>query len=506
MTIGRLRVRHAGVVMSLLAAAAGVAMGQPNALTAEATRAVAQRKLGNAKVAICVRDCETGAMLAGVNESTPMTPASNMKLLTSAAALMVLTPDFVFRTEFVLDGDRLIIRGDGDPALADPMVLDRMNPKMTVGDLLGAISGAVSGAGVKELHEVVVDDRVFDRQFVHPSWPVEKLDRGYSAEVAGVNFHANVLAAYPKPSPDGPGAPPLFDLQPEAPWLRIDNRARTIVQGKNAVWLTRDPDANQFTMHGEVRFPVSVGVEVTVHNPPDFFGRVLASRLAASGISITGSGDLGDANSVRVVNDQDALGAGRVIAAVSTPIAEVLHRCNTDSENLYAESLFKRMGHAVTKESGSWTNGAAVLRMVLTQKLGAEAAASVTINDGCGLSRDDAVSPAVMTRWLEAISKDKAISDAFTASLAVPGEGTLKSRFLGDKVKNDVHAKSGFINGVRTLSGYVESPTTGRRVAFSVMVNNVNGTDGQAKELHEDIVKLADKWLAERERGAKQGG
>lgn len=500
------KVRAWSFGLAALAAAAGVAWGQPNALMAETTRAVSQRRLGSAKVAICVRDCETGAMLAGINESTPMTPASNMKLLTSGAALMVLTPEFVFRTEFVLDRDTLVIRGDGDPAFSDPLVLDRMNPQMTVGDVMAAIGGAVTGAGVNELRQVLVDDRIFDRQFVHPAWPVEKLDKGYSAEVAGVNFHANVLAAYPKPNPAGPGTPALFDLQPEAPWLRIENRARTIVQGKNAVWLTREPDNNQFTMHGEVRFPVSVGVEVTVHNPPDFFGRVLASKLMASGIAISGSGDLGNAQSVRVATDADIFGTGRVLAAVSTPIAEVLHRCNTDSENLYAESLFKRMGHAVTKEPGSWTNGAAVLRMVLTQKLGAEAAASVTISDGSGLSREDSVSPLVMTRWLEAISRDKTIGDMFVASLAVPGEGTLKSRFAGDKLKNHVHAKSGFINGVRTLSGYIESPTTGRRVAFSVMVNNVNGTDGQAKELHEDIVRLADKWLTERERGAKLGG
>lgn len=493
-------------LLAVLMAAAGIATGQPNALTSDVTHAIGQRKLGNAKVAISVRDCQTGTVLASVNDATPMTPASNMKLLTSGAALMVLTPDFVFHTEFVLDGDTLVVRGDGDPALADPAVLDRMSPKMTVGDMLGAVSGAISNSGVKQLSQVIVDDRVFDRQFVHPSWPVEKLDRGYSAEVAGVNFHANVLAAYPKPNPDGPGTPPLFDLQPEAPWLRIDNRARTIVQGKNAVWLTRNPDSNQFTMHGEVRFPVAVGVEVTVHNPPEFFGRVLASRLMASNITLPAGADQMDSPVIRVAGDQDTLGQGKVLAVISTPIGEVLRRCNTDSENLYAESLFKRMGHAVTKEPGGWTNGAAVLRMVLTQKLGAEAAASVTISDGCGLSRDDAVSPAVMTRWLEAMSKEKAASDIFLASLAEPGEGTLKSRFLGDKLKNQVHAKSGFINGVRTLSGYVVSPTTGRQVAFSVMVNNVNGTDGQAKELHEDVVKLADKWLSDRERGARQGG
>lgn len=501
----RCATRVLGVWLAAVVGVAGVAQAQHNALAGEASRAVSLRKLGNAKVSVCIRDCETGAMLAGINEAAPMTPASNMKLLTSGAALMVLTPEFNFRTEFLLEGDKLVVRGDGDPALADPLILDRMSPRMTVGDVMGAIGGAIAKAGVSELSEVEIDDRVFDRQFVHPSWPTEKLDKGYSAEVAGVNFHANVLAVYPKPNPDGPGTPPLFELQPEAPWLKIDNRARTIVQGKNAVWLTRDLESNQFTMHGEVRFPVQVGVEVTVHNPPEFFGRTLAAQLAGAGIKVGGA-DPAEARTVHVVGEQEPLGAGRTLAAISTPIAEVLHRCNTDSENLYAESLFKRMGRAVTKEPGSWTNGAAVLRMVLTQKLGAEAAASVSIGDGSGWSRENAVSTGVMTRWLEAISKDDRINDAFIASLAVPGEGTLKSRFLGDKLKNQVHAKSGFINGVRTLSGYVQSPSTGRRVAFSVMVNNVNGTDGPAKELHEDIVKLADRWLSDRERGAKMGG
>src|SRR6185295_11686507 len=113
---------------------AAQALGQVGSLDDDVSRVLTARKLGMARVGISVIDLETGAALANVNANDPFTPASNMKLLTSGAALLVLGPDFVFRTELIRDGDRLIIRGGGDPALADPIVLKEMEPKLTVSD------------------------------------------------------------------------------------------------------------------------------------------------------------------------------------------------------------------------------------------------------------------------------------------------------------------------------------------------------------------------------------
>ncbi|CAG0949605.1 serine-type D-Ala-D-Ala carboxypeptidase/endopeptidase (penicillin-binding protein 4) [Phycisphaerales bacterium] len=495
---------------AVLTACGVAALAQPGALNEDVSRAIGKRKLGEARVGISVRDADNGVVLADFRGSEPLTPASNMKLLTSGAALLVLTPEFAFRTEVILDGDRLIVRGAGDPALADPELLSRMSPKLTVGDVLTVVTGAVVKAGVTGVREIIVDDRVFDRQFVHPSWPTEKLDRGYSAEVAGLNFHANVIEVFPRPSQDGAGSPPLFSIQPEAPWLRIDNRARTVLDGKNTVWLSRDPQANRFVLRGEVRNASQVGVEVTVHNPPEFFGQLLADQLSRAGVRIAGgaSSTEGGPRGVRVAQDGEILTGGRVLAAVSTPISEALHRCNSDSANLYAECFLKRIGQAVTKEPGSWSNGGAVLRMVLSQRLGAQVGAGVTIADGSGLSRDNAVAPGTLARWLEVVAKESAARDTFTNSLAKPGEGTLKKRFGGVKLKNDLYAKSGFINGVRTLSGYLVDPESGRRIAFSVMVNDIK-TDVQtaaALDLHEEVVKIADEWLAKKTTGTKQGG
>ncbi|MCC6950406.1 MAG: D-alanyl-D-alanine carboxypeptidase/D-alanyl-D-alanine-endopeptidase [Phycisphaerales bacterium] len=486
------RTLHSAVCL-LVATASATAWAQAGSLTDDVRRLVAAQKLGAAKVGICIRDVENGLTLADLNGSTPLTPASNMKLLTSGAALLVLSPDYQFSTELVQDGDRLILRGSGDPALADPEVLSLMKPKMTVGDVLDVIADAATTAGVRNARELVVDDRVFDREFVHPSWPADKLDRGYSCQVSGLNFHANVILVFPRPGGDGPGSPPSFAIEPESPFLSISNKARTIANGKNSVWLSREPDTNRFTLHGDVKYAAQVGVEITIHDPAMFAGQLLADRLKGVGAMTSPT--------VRLAGPADPGGpTGKSVAAITTPISEVMKRCNTDSANLYAESLLKSMGHAVTKEPGSWKNGASVLRMVLSQKLGPDQAARVTIADGSGLSRDNAVSAEALARWLEVMGRDRTVRDMFAESLASPGEGTLRERFRGDKIGTHICAKSGFINGVRTLSGYAIDEASGRRVAFSVMVNDIK-TDTQtlaSKELHEQIALLCDRWLAAR--------
>jgi serine-type D-Ala-D-Ala carboxypeptidase/endopeptidase (penicillin-binding protein 4) len=492
--------------LALVLAAASVSSAQTPSLNSDVQRLVAESKLSACRVGISVRDVEGGVVLADFHAQEPLTPASNMKLITSGAALLILTPQHVFTTEVIADGSRLVVKGSGDPALADPDVLSRMSPRMTVGDVLETLAGAVARAGLPAVTEVVVDDRVFDRAYVHPAWPTDKLDRGYSAQVAGVNFHANVLLVYPRPGERGPGSSPEFAVEPEAPWLSIANKARTIATGTNSVWLSREPESNRFTLHGDVRYASQVGVEITLHNPPEFLGHLLAHHLRRSAGTPPGAG----LPSVRLAGPNDPAPAGRTLAKVQTPIAEVLHRCNSDSANLYAEALLKAVGHSVTREPGSWDNGASVIRMALAQRLGPAMASKITISDGSGLSRANAVSPEAITKWLEALGRDANVRDVFAASLASPGEGTLKDRFKGERLRHRVYAKSGFINGVRTLSGYVVDEGSGRRVAFSVMVNDITTSQQTlaAKALHEQVVLLADRWLAARApaRGPREGG
>jgi serine-type D-Ala-D-Ala carboxypeptidase/endopeptidase (penicillin-binding protein 4) len=499
--------RWAGLVMSVTAL--GLAQGAPGQeLNSKLESLIGTSRLGGARIGVSVIDLSSGRTLGDLRAEAPLIPASNMKVLTSGAALLVLGDEFVFKTELLLDGERLVIRGGGDPALADPAILDRMKPPMSVDGLIEMLAGAVKRAGATHIAQIVIDDRVFDRQYVHPSWPTGQLDKWYCAEVNGLNFHTNVLSAFP-----GPGGerdrPASYVLEPTAPWLEIDNRAKTVTEGENSVWLTREPDANRFTMFGKVRYTTKVPVEITLHEVGTFAGQLLAAELPRSGIGIgavapvSGKGRLSReelqaaTSAVRLAAPGEIV-AGKSIAVVTTHIRDVLERCNNDSQNLYAESLIKRVGHEVTGEPGSWTNGSSVVRMTIKEHLGAEFAASTVVADGSGMSREDQVAPKTLTRWLEMLQKDPKFGEEFVSSLATPGDGTLRRRFGDIKLHSLLRAKSGKLDGVRCLSGFLTDPQDGHRVAFSVMVNDLKEGEQalHALQFHEDVVALCDRWLA----------
>ncbi len=114
--------RSLTVALTMLVAAT-TAMGQAGDLTDGVRRLISSHKWGEAKVGVSVVDVTSGTTLASVRGDEPFVPASNMKLLTSGAALMILGPDFVFKTKLVLKDGVLVVKGDGDPSLADPELL-----------------------------------------------------------------------------------------------------------------------------------------------------------------------------------------------------------------------------------------------------------------------------------------------------------------------------------------------------------------------------------------------
>lgn len=476
-------------------AAAGVLVALASPATAQSlddrvNTIVGRAALGGAKVGVCVVEIDTGRTIASHRADRPMIPASNMKLLTSGAALITLGPDFTFRTELSLHEEggvsRLVLVGSGDPALGDPVLLDQGAPALTIHDLLSRIGSAVSRRGVQRVDELVIDDRLFDNERAHPSWPADQLNRWYCAEVSGINLHTNVITVFARAA----SGPPSVTIEPEAPWVSVSNKARSIDKGQPTAWVARPRPANDFTLYGDVRSRVAIPAAVA--DPADFAGRVLAAALQRQGVEVP-------AAPRRPAPGEEFRGATPLVA-VTTTIEDVLRRCNSDSHNLYAEALFKRMGHELSGEPGSWSNAAAALRVLLNDRLGPEHALAVQAADGSGMSRDNLVPPATLTAWLAHMAKDSATADTYLRSLAVPGEGTLRSRFRGGTLSADLHAKSGYLRGVYSLSGYLVDPRTGEpEVAFSIILNDVpeGAAARNAKPLHEDIVEAIDAWLAD---------
>ncbi|WP_428387847.1 D-alanyl-D-alanine carboxypeptidase/D-alanyl-D-alanine endopeptidase [Mucisphaera sp.] len=439
--------------------------------------------LGGTEVSILIYDLRDHQTLVALDADELMIPASNMKLVTTAVAADVLGPGFSFFTELrmlPLEGGppALWVIGNGDPTFGSPDVLAAHG--IEVDQLLDKWVSAVRSAHAGDWRGVIVDDRVFDRVFTHPSWPADQLSNHWCAGVGGLNFYGNCIEVIPQPA-DMAGASPSVRLFPPAGFMETTNRATT---GRNdSFWVSRSMTDDQLVFRGTVRHRRSSGVRVAVRDPGLYLGEHVKQAIEATGVAV---GPVERADGMFRPEDYTAL------HRVETALGIVMEQANRDSDNLSSEGLFKAVGWQTTGQPGSWENGAAAVRLALRERLGPRAAA-FQIADGSGLSRDNRVTARLLVELLSSVYEDEAVRDLYLESLAVGGEsGTLDDRMASLEGAR-VLAKSGYLNGVSGLSGYLLLPEVrgGERVVvFSLLFNEFRRpvTNSRLKRVQDQIL------------------
>ena len=293
------------------------------------------------------------------NAHEPRIPASNLKLVTTAAALAKFGPDFKFKTVLMKRGDDLVLVGDGDPTLGDAEYLRTVGGGWGVTTVFQTWAKQLAANGITTVTDVVIDDSVFDEQFVHPRWPADQEHKRYVAQVGGINLNANCLDFYIRGGQQGGVV--SYQTDPATRFVSVRNAC--VVGRDNAIWLSRELNTNKIVLRGESpRTGVQVPVSVTIHDPPMFAGTVLAETLSAGGVKVRGQ--VRRDRTLRAEREKGAAG-WTLLGVHETPLMTVLGRANKDSMNLYAESLCKRLGYATTGQSGSWQNGTAALGQFL---------------------------------------------------------------------------------------------------------------------------------------------
>jgi D-alanyl-D-alanine carboxypeptidase/D-alanyl-D-alanine-endopeptidase (penicillin-binding protein 4) len=426
------------------------------------------------------------------NGARPLGPASNLKLVTTAAALEVLGPDFRFRTMLAVRPvagaqgtfDVAII-GDGDPTLGDAEMLQKLG--WSVDTVFNNWAGVLKERGVTRVRNVVVDDSVFDEVFVHPNWPVEQQHKRYVAQVGGVNLNANCVDFFLRVT--GYGEYVTYSTDPATDYISVSNVC--VTGDKNAVWLARDLGRNSVVLRGETDASNTVPIAVTVHDPSMYAATVFAETLRKSGIRVEAE-VVRDRSIRQNVVEANAAQGGALhwipTAVHETPLATVLARANKDSMNLYAEALCKRIGHTTSGKPGSWENGTAAIG-AFVQSLGIDKA-ELVIDDGCGLSKQNEISASAVARVLShTFAGDR--RQAFLDSLSVAGsDGTLEKRFRDSDLRGRVFGKTGYIVGVSSLSGYVRTRDD-QWYCYSILMNGISDV-ASAKMVQEQIVKAID--------------
>ena len=413
----------------------------------------------------------------------PLIPASNLKILTTSAFLDHFGADFKFHTPLLLkDGDLYLI-GDGDPTMGDAELLKKVG--WDVDTVFKAWAEELKKRGITSVRNVYVDDSVFDQEFLPPSWLSRYVNDRYSAQTGGVNLNANCVDFFLRPA--GAGEPVAYRTNPpETRYITVRNACFGGGED-NLVSLVRTQGTNQITIRGQLRAANAEPFSIPIHDPPIFAGTVLAETQGRNGVSVTG--EVVRDRTVQQRHAKDPAG-WTVVAALDTKLSAVLNRANKDSMNLYAECLCKRLGHEVAGESGSWVNGTAAVGAFLK---GIDVLEThFHLEDGSGLSRENTVSADAIVKVLchNFLGKNR---EVFLASLAVPGEeGTFKKRFAG-KLHDRVFGKSGYVNNVSALSGYLRGRDE-KWYAFSILMNNLpGGTNNVAKEIQEKIVGAIDE-------------
>jgi D-alanyl-D-alanine carboxypeptidase/D-alanyl-D-alanine-endopeptidase (penicillin-binding protein 4) len=393
-----------------------------------------------------------------------LVPASNMKLLTSAATLELLGPGFAHETRLgflgkrgggTLEGDLWIV-GGGDPTISRRFDAD---------PLLDELAASVKAAGVTTITgDLVVDDRVFDDVRLHPSWETSDAEHWYGAEVSGLSLNDGCVDV-------SVSGGPTLNLMPASDYLRLVVKAKSTTKRKQHRFGLVRAGKGKRELHLSGRIWTKAGKSTysrPVPDPAAFFAAVLRARLAAHKIELRGG--------VRDARSGERYRGGFTAWMRKAPLPRTLKVLNQNSQNFYAECLIKtlgrRDGRGKLTRQGTWKRGAAVVRAYALAQCGV-AKGEVVVSDGSGLSRDNRLS----TRALVAVLR-RALGGkhgaVFRQSMAQPGQkGTLKRRLRKLPEGAVLRAKTGTLTGVSALSGTI---TRGKRELYFSLIMNGKGT------------------------------
>jgi D-alanyl-D-alanine carboxypeptidase/D-alanyl-D-alanine-endopeptidase (penicillin-binding protein 4) len=410
-----------------------------------------------------VVDVESGRTVYGEGEDRLLVPASNTKLVTSAAALDTLGPGYFFETALLIRGElhRGVLYGDlavvgrGDPNISG---------RFYGGDDLGPFRpwiAELQRRGVRQVRgDLWLDHGYFASPEIHPDWDPRDFHKPYQAPVAALGFEDNVLVVKAAPGP-GPGGSPVVETSPALPLFTVHNDLeRTSSPRRHLVRLSRAPAGHEILVDGRIHTGVSqLTLAISVPDPVIFFGSALRQALEEAGIHLAGE--------VIPVEHLPGLTWDEV-AVHRSSLLPTLEITNRESQNLYAESLVKVLG-AERCGRGSWDNGLRAMRDFLRQVgLGKD---SYRLADGSGLSRSNRMTARQLTELLVFMSRHR-WSREFMTSLPYGGQerSSLEDRLTEPEYGENVFAKTGTLTGVSALSGYAKG-RSGRLYAFSILCN-----------------------------------
>ncbi|MEO6588342.1 MAG: D-alanyl-D-alanine carboxypeptidase/D-alanyl-D-alanine-endopeptidase [Pyrinomonadaceae bacterium] len=457
-------------------------------------------------IGVKIVSLDTGKTVFEQDAEKYFMPASNMKSFTVAAAMEKLTPNFRFVTSVfansapdvngTISGD-LTIYGRGDISISTAFY---------DGDYykgIDELANRIAQTGVKRIEGNLVGDETFFSGSAIPSgWEWDDLQWYYGAEVSALPLNDNSVDLSIKPGAQN--SPCFVQIQPTNTLYKIINRcATTDSRTRRDIRVIKKLDQNILEVYGTM--PNNDGGytgAITISHPSELFVEILRQRLLQKGITVTGR------NLVKSEKPAFALTVLPVEIArlESVPFSIVAAKTMKPSQNLYTETILWTLGEQVGRKQQSTPNPVNTDPSNLANKTSSElgigvvqdflrqigvAPDSVLQYDGSGLSRHDLITPSAAVQLYTYMAKQSPNSAIWQNSLTIGGvDGTLRNRFKGTKAENNMRGKTGTIDQVSALSGYVTT-AAGEKLVLSILVNGVPATGNRTSAIDSIVVALA---------------
>ena len=485
-----------------------------------------QPQFARAHWGLDVVEPESGKVVYSLNPDQLFLPASNAKLLTTAAVLALAGPDYRFHTTVEttgkidangrLQGD-LVIVGRGDPNISGRVVpyqlkTERIPPHT---QMLEEMADQVARSGLKIVDgDLIGDDTFYAPERYAEGWAQDDLQWIDGAPVSALTFNDNVVFVDINPG-EHPGDKALVTQETASDYYELDNRVVTTAAGiTRKIGIHRDIGSKKIVLWGSLPLgDPGMKEPLAVEDPAEYTAQLFREMLERRGITITGKtrarhGEIAQFFDQPPAQEPAATEAKPpqccmaaeptptpapvsipplVLAEhVSLPLIEDLRVTNKVSENLHAEMALRLVGK-LSGNTPSFEGGVAALKQFLLQA-GLKEDEFVLL-DGSGLSRRDLVTPAAVVQLL-IYASHQPWGEAYQESLPLSGvDGSLSERFLKSPAGGMVHAKTGTLSHVNALSGYAQTPK-GKRFVFSIFCNNHNLPGAKVLATVDEIVKL----------------
>lgn len=417
------------------------------------------------------------------NPDLSVAPASGLKVFTSSLALDYLGSDYQFETKLYYDGEikdgilngNIFIVGGGDPTLGSSQVKGSLSLKELFNEWLNALISK----GIKKINgNIVGDDLIFDEKNLPDQWNWIDIGNYYGASSPALTINDNLYFLYFETSSEVGRDTKLLRTDPEIPNLTFENHIKTGRKnsGDNG-YVYLSPNSYHAVLSGTLPAgEKEFAIKGAIPDPTLFAAQAFYKFLIENNLQVVGSALK---LTYKIAYDNNKL----LIVHKSPKLKDIVFVVNKKSNNLYTELLLKQVAYNQTG-IGSTDAGIEILEQFLrNNNIDTK---SLILYDGCGLSREDAISSRMMVELLEVNLSKKYFND-FYNSLGIVGDPTdisfYKNLGIGTSLEKNARIKSGSIVGVRSYSGYLRNKSS-RMIAFSMIANNYKGSGSDVNKIH----------------------